>query len=163
MSSKEQKYIQKNRNSMKYEAFVYTNFSGNTTYFQKLYKLPWRHGTRIGPAFRRRFLLSFFSFGGRVRLHVSYTMHCAFKGPRSPNRHCVPYNNFLVWKSRQRWNSSNQLATISNANFHTQNKRSKSLSVQGGPLIYWYIYQTSTVIMFQRSQSLSRRPVIICN
>ena len=31
-------------------------------------------------------------------------------------------------------NSSNQIATISNVNFYNKNKRSKSLSVEGGPL-----------------------------
>ena len=42
--------------------------------------------------------------------------------------HCVPRSNFHIWKSCQSWNSSNQIATISNANFHNKNKRSKSPS-----------------------------------
>ena len=54
---------------------------------------------------------------------------------RSPYRHRVPWNNFHIWKPRQSWNSSNQIATISNANFHNKNKRSKSMSVEGGSLI----------------------------
>ena len=58
----------------------------------------------------------------------------SFKGPHSTDRHCVPWNNFHIWKSRQSWNPSNQIATISNADFHNKNKRSKSLSVEGGTL-----------------------------
>lgn len=55
-----------------------------------------------------------------------------FKGPPSTDRHCKPWNNFHMWKSHQSWNSSNQIALISNVNFHNKNNRLKSLSVEGG-------------------------------
>ena len=52
----------------------------------------------------------------------------------STDGHWVPRNHFHIWKPSQSWDSS-KIATISNANFHNKNKRSKSLSIEGGPLI----------------------------
>ena len=55
-----------------------------------------------------------FYFKGDVFVDVAVV---DLKGPRSPYRHYVPWNNFHKWKPRQSWNSSNQIATISNRNF----------------------------------------------
>ena len=72
-----------------------------------------------------------------VKTHVYLQpLRWFLKGPLSTNRQFVPWNNFHIWKSRQSWNSPNQIATISNANFQKQKQRLKSLSVEDGPLIF---------------------------
>ena len=45
------------------------------------------------------------------------------KGPPTTDRHYEPWNNFSIWKYSQSWNSSNQIATTSNANFQNKNKQ----------------------------------------
>ena len=90
-----------------------------------------RHWVFVAKFFPPRYpLIYFFSIPFLVA-------NCAFmyiKDPPSTDRHCMPQNNCHLWKSSQISNSSNQIAAISNANFHNKNKRSKSLSVGGGPL-----------------------------